>query len=30
MASETKTFSIGDNAPVPPDPSENKEWIRWK
>ena len=29
MASETKTFSIGDNAPVPPDPSENKEWMRW-
>jgi tetratricopeptide (TPR) repeat protein len=29
MASETKTFSIGENAPVPPDPSENKEWMRW-
>ena len=29
MASETKTFKIGDNAPVPPDPSENKEWMRW-
>ncbi|MGA2852405.1 MAG: tetratricopeptide repeat protein [Terracidiphilus sp.] len=29
MASETKTFKIGDNTPVPPDPSENKEWMRW-
>jgi tetratricopeptide (TPR) repeat protein len=29
MASETKTFKIGENAPVPPDPSENKEWMRW-
>jgi tetratricopeptide (TPR) repeat protein len=29
MASETKTFSIGENAPVPPDPTENKEWMRW-
>jgi tetratricopeptide (TPR) repeat protein len=29
MASETKTFRIGDNAPVLPDPTENKEWMRW-
>jgi tetratricopeptide (TPR) repeat protein len=29
MASETKTFKIGDNVPLPPDPSENKEWMRW-
>jgi tetratricopeptide (TPR) repeat protein len=29
MATETKIFSIGENAPVPPDPSENKEWMRW-
>ena len=29
MASETKTFKIGENAPVPADPSENKEWMRW-
>jgi tetratricopeptide (TPR) repeat protein len=29
MATETKTFKVGDNAPVPPDPSENKEWMRW-
>jgi tetratricopeptide (TPR) repeat protein len=29
MASETKTLNIGYNAPVPPDPSENKEWMRW-
>jgi tetratricopeptide (TPR) repeat protein len=29
MASETRTFNVGDNAPVPPDPSENKPWMRW-
>jgi tetratricopeptide (TPR) repeat protein len=29
MASETKTFNIGDNAPVAPGPDENKEWMRW-
>ena len=29
MASETKTFKIGENAPQPPDASENKEWMRW-
>ncbi|MGA2653269.1 MAG: tetratricopeptide repeat protein [Terracidiphilus sp.] len=29
MASETRVLKIGDNAPVPPDPSENKEWMRW-
>ncbi len=29
MASETKTFNIGENSPQPPDPSENKEWMRW-
>ncbi len=29
MATETKTFKIGENSPVPPDPSENKEWMRW-
>ena len=29
MASETKTFKIGENSPQPPDPSENKEWMRW-
>jgi tetratricopeptide (TPR) repeat protein len=29
IASETKTFQIGENAPVPPDASENKEWMRW-
>ena len=28
MASETRTLNIGENAPVPPDPSENKEWMR--
>jgi tetratricopeptide (TPR) repeat protein len=29
MASETKTFKIGDNLPAPPDPKENPEWMRW-
>jgi tetratricopeptide (TPR) repeat protein len=29
MASETKTFKIGENAPVPPEPKENPEWMRW-
>ncbi len=29
MASETKTFKIGENPPVPPDPKENPEWMRW-
>ena len=29
MATETKTFKIGENAPQPPDPTENKEWMRW-
>ncbi len=29
MATETKILKIGENAPVPPDPSENKEWMRW-
>ena len=29
MASETRTFHIGANAPVPPGPGENPEWMRW-
>ena len=29
IASETKIVKIGDNAPQPPDPTENKEWMRW-
>jgi tetratricopeptide (TPR) repeat protein len=29
MASETKTFKIGENAPVQPEPGENKDWMRW-
>jgi tetratricopeptide (TPR) repeat protein len=29
MASETRTFKIGENSPILPDPSENKEWMRW-
>ena len=29
MASETKSFKIGENPPQPPEASENKEWMRW-
>ena len=29
MASQTRVIQAGDNQPVPPDPTENKEWMRW-
>jgi tetratricopeptide (TPR) repeat protein len=29
MAGQTRTFAIGENAPVKPGPDENKEWMRW-
>ncbi len=29
MASQTRTLTVGDNAPVAPGPEENKEWMRW-
>jgi tetratricopeptide (TPR) repeat protein len=29
MASETRTFRIGANGPVSPQPEENPEWMRW-
>ena len=29
MATETKTFKIGENASLPADPTENREWMRW-
>ena len=29
MASQTRTIQVGDNSPVPPGPTENKEWMRW-
>jgi tetratricopeptide (TPR) repeat protein len=29
MASTTKTLNIGDNKPVPVEPGENPEWMRW-
>jgi tetratricopeptide (TPR) repeat protein len=29
MASQTRTLSIGTNAPTAPGPDENKEWMRW-
>jgi tetratricopeptide (TPR) repeat protein len=29
MASQTRTFKIGENGPVTADANENKEWMRW-
>ena len=29
VASRTRTFALGDNAAAPPDPQDNKEWMRW-
>jgi tetratricopeptide (TPR) repeat protein len=29
VASETRTLKIGENTPTTPDPTENKEWMRW-
>jgi tetratricopeptide (TPR) repeat protein len=29
MVSTSRTLAVGENHPVPPDPSENKEWMRW-
>ena len=29
IATETKTFAIGANAPAPPQSGENLEWMRW-
>ncbi len=29
MVSSTRTIQVGDNAPTPPGPAENKEWMRW-
>jgi tetratricopeptide (TPR) repeat protein len=29
MASQTRTLTVGENAPCPPGPEENKEWMRW-
>jgi len=29
IASQTRTFQIGENATVSPAPDENKEWMRW-
>jgi tetratricopeptide (TPR) repeat protein len=29
IASQTRTFEIGENAPVSPSAEENKEWMRW-
>ena len=29
MASQTRIIQPGDNNPIPPNPAENKEWMRW-
>ena len=29
MASQSRTFNLGLNAPIPPSPDENPEWMRW-
>jgi Tfp pilus assembly protein PilF len=29
MVSQTRTIQTGENKPIPPDPAENKEWMRW-
>src|ERR1700749_2035629 len=29
MASQSRTIQAGENKPVAPDPTENKEWMRW-
>ena len=29
VASQTRTFNIGENKPVTPGPDENPEWMRW-
>jgi len=29
LASRVRTLEIGDNAPTPPDPHDNPDWMRW-
>lgn len=29
LASRTRTLQIGNNAPEPPDPADNPDWMRW-
>ena len=29
MATESRVIHVGENAPTTPEPSENKEWMRW-
>jgi tetratricopeptide (TPR) repeat protein len=29
LASRTRTLTIGDNPPTPPEPKDNPEWMRW-
>ncbi|MGA8938574.1 MAG: tetratricopeptide repeat protein [Acidobacteriaceae bacterium] len=29
LASRTRTLTIGDNTPTPPQPNDNPEWMRW-
>ena len=30
LASRTRTLNLGENAPTPPQPMDNPEWMRWK
>jgi tetratricopeptide (TPR) repeat protein len=29
LASRTRSLALGENAPGPPDPSDNPTWMRW-
>ena len=29
LTSRTRTFNVGHNSPVPPDPEDNPDWMRW-
>jgi tetratricopeptide (TPR) repeat protein len=29
IAARSRTLQIGDNSPVPPDPADNPDWMRW-
>jgi hypothetical protein len=29
LTSRTRTFNVGHNTPVPPDPEDNPDWMRW-
>ncbi|GGG99130.1 tetratricopeptide repeat protein [Silvibacterium dinghuense] len=29
LASRSRTLNLGENTPVPPDPADNPDWMRW-